>query len=502
MNVPPKLLPVVIVPLTLLSACMTGPANGDAIESIDAPVTFEGYMPNPGVTVQIAAAATPAGPFTAWNGSSATASATATLSIPVGSGGTTPIYPWSVSTVVPQSRWGIESGPDGCDVRATYVTATSGPFSLYTFDAPNDTDPGGLACLVDEFLSGTEAVTALEACRSPDSPVVRLEAPGEDPLVGDVLIETQADADAIACIPEIDGNLTIAPMSPTAIDIPALRVVTGDVMLSLPVQAPVGGPFDEARCGSATPTTVWSEITRVHLPQLARIDGNLDIDAPSTGVPTTPGEHIELDLDALAELGGDLSLTFGTPAVSPCGLSALGEVPGDLTIAFANADVGGGSMLSSLTEVGGQVAVSGGFTVIGLLGNLQTAGALSLTDIPNLQPSNSLDALTTVDGLLEVHDMTVPVVTALTSAGSVLIDDTGFTDLSMVGSDTVTAGGLTLTSNANLAALGTTVDFTSSAELVVGEGNPALTNPEVCTFVAYQQTTNGWVPMGSGFSCP
>lgn len=507
----PKLLVPFIALPGLLVGCMLEPGNGEELASVDAAVAFNGFLPNASGSVQVRASASPSGPFVAWPGSSTTASATPYFfSVPDGSGGTMQIYRWTINVAVPEASWGSETGADGCNVKATYVRAYTGPYNLYSFDVQSDTYPGAASCLLSEFIDGEGILTALEACRSPDSPIVRLEAPGDTVHDGDVVITNQAQADALGCATTIDGNLTVAPPSPTTIDLPLIEHVTGDVSLSLPVEGPPMGPFQEIRCGSAVPSTVESVITRVHLPALTEVGGSVDVDAPSSGVGTTFGERIEVDLNALTTLGGDLSLSFETPAVSPCGLSSLATTGGDLSLSFAGGDVGGGSLLASLTSVDGEVAVSGGFTVIGLLGDLEHAGSLDVQSIGNPNPGSTLDALTIVDGTVYLHDLPgVPLLTGLTQAGAIVLDDIGASSLGLVGSSSVQAGGLSLLANASLSDLGTVassnVDFTASASLEIGSGvddNPSLSAAEVCDFVAYQQGVNGWTPAGVGFSCP
>ena len=494
----------------LLAGCMLEPGNGQELESTDETVSFHGFLPNASGSVQLRSSSSPAGPFTAWFGSSTTASATPYLwTVPDGSGGAMQIYEWSIDSPVPASSWTTETGADGCNVNATYVRAFTGPYNLYSFDAPSETYPGGFSCLLTAFFNGDGILTALESCRSPDSPVVRLEAPAETVTSGDVVVTSQAEADVYACTTTIDGNLTVAPASPTTIDFPHLQQVTGDVSLSLPVEGPPMGPFQEIRCGGTVPVTVESVITRVHLPQLSDVGGNVNIDAPSSGVGTTFGERIEVDLDALTSLGGNLALSFETPAVSPCGLSSLSTTSGDVSLAFATGDVGASSLLSSLTSVDGDVTVIGGFTVLGVLGALEHAGSLDVQSIANPQPS-TLAALTTVDGSVYLHDLPgAPLLPALASAGSLVLDDIGAASLGAVGSSSVQAGGLSLFANPSLSDLGTAVssnvDFTIGASLEIGTGasaNPSLSAAEVCDFVAYQVSTNGWTPLGVGFSCP
>lgn len=507
----PKLLVPFVTVSALLTGCMLNPGNGQQVESSAATVSFSGFLPTASGAVQVRASSNPGGPFVAWAGSSTNANATPHFfGVPDGSGGTMQIYRWAIDVPVPAASWGVETGVDGCDVNATYVRAYTGPYNLYSFDVQSDTYPGAASCLLSAFVDGDGILDALNACRSPDSPIVRLEAPGDEVHVGNVVISSQAQADEFACVTTIDGDLTISPSSPTTIDMPRLEHVTGDVSLSLPVEGPPMGPYQEIRCGSSSPSTVESVITRVHLPALADVTGNLDIDAPSSGVGTTFGEPIEVDLDALTSLGGNLSLSFETPAISPCGLSSLTSMAGNLSLSFSTGDVGGSSLLPGLLSVNGDVAVSGGFTVLGVLGALEHAGSLDVQDIANPNPTSTLDALTTVDGSVYLHDLpSIPLVPGLTDAGVIVLDDIGATTLSLIGSSSVSADGLSLFANPSLSELGSTVssniDFAAGASLVIGTGvaaNPSLSAAEVCDFVSYQQSVNGWTPAGSGFSCP
>ncbi|MEM6995319.1 MAG: hypothetical protein AAF721_32720, partial [Myxococcota bacterium] len=137
----------------LLGGCMLNPGNGQEVASADASVLFSGFLPTASGSVELRAAATPAGPFVAWTGSSTTASATPYFfSVPDGSGGSIQIYEWALDAVIPSALWGQETGADGCDVNATYVRGLTGPYNLYSFDAPSPTYPGGLGCLVGEIL--------------------------------------------------------------------------------------------------------------------------------------------------------------------------------------------------------------------------------------------------------------------------------------------------------------------------------------------------------------
>ncbi len=490
---------------------MLDPENGRALESTDTLVSFNGHLLAGTSPVVLQASPTPGGPFSPWPGSSTTSSPSPSLfGVPTGTGTTLSIYPWSVTSTIPAAQWGVELHPSGCDVAATYVRAESGTYDLSTFDVASDTYPGGFECLLDAILIGQGISSALTTCASDDSPVVRLHAPLTATHVGNVTITSQAEADALSCVPTIDGNLTIAPSAPTTIELPALTSVTGDVALSLPVEAPPAGPYVEARCGSNNPSIVQSVITRVHLPSLTTVGGSVDIDAPSTGVPTTAGEPIELGLPALSDLGGSLSISLATPATSPCGLEGLTTLAGDLTITLSSGDVGAAMLLPSLQDVDGTVTVSGGFSVLGLLGALNSAGAIELSAIVNLAPFGSLAALLDVSGIVRLHDLSGnPVLTSLQSAGTVELDGTAISSLAAVGSSSMLAGGLSLYANPSLSQLGSAgssnVDLSPGAPLIVGtagQDNVALTGAEVCEFVAYQQGSNGWTPTGSGFACP
>ncbi len=477
-----------VVPST---GCMFGPENGESLPSTTAVVDFDGIVLGPGMTVEILAAPTMAGPFSGWPGST-TASDTspAPFSVPTGGGQSAPAYEWSVSTTIPADRWGSVVEADGCAHPVTYVRADTGALSLLTFDAPSDNDPGGLACAFDTVLNGGTVIDVANDCASDDTPIARVDAPLVH--VGDVFIDGPAAAAALSCIGIIDGSLQVQLGSTEAVALPRLQRVTGDVQLGL--ESVAVAPYSAPRCGVAMPVSLQSQTATVDLPALASIDGDLAILQTSSGVLTTAGERIELGLDGLTSVGGDLLVSFDIPAVAPCGLSALPSLAGDLTLAFGGADTGG-LFLDVLQHVDGEVSISGAFTTLNLLPSLQAAGALVITDIAQLSPS-SMPVLDSVEGLVRLDDVGLfgQQLPALAHAQALELHDTGLPSLSLLGAGSLAIESLSLTDNAILSTLlpagASPVTLSAAAPLTV-TGNPNLGSAQVCAFVAFHQG-EGW----------
>ncbi len=489
--------------LVLVGACMTSVENGASIDSTNEVVTFDGITLDAGLVVEVQASASPAGPFSGWPGSTAVSSANPLpFSLPTGSGQSAPAYGWSTSAAIPADRWGTVVEADGCAHPVSYVRARSGAISMLTFDAPTEDDPGGLACALDTVLSGGTVIDVVGDCTSADSPVARVNAPLVH--VGDVVIDGPAAAAAFACVGVIEGSLQVELANPVAVALPRLQRVTGDVTLGLAAQAVA--PYDDTRCGSALPSQQATVIASVQLPTLTAIGGDLSITENSSGVPTTFGERIELGLDALTSLGGDLLLSFDIPAVAPCGLSSLSEVTGDLALSFGGADTGG-LFLDTLTRVDGEASITGSFTTLNLLPSLASAGSLSVTDVAQLSPT-SMSQLTTVDGLVRLEDVGFfgQLLPALAQAETLELHDTGLPALSLVGANPVAIEGLSITDNAGLSSLlagGVSPVSPSSGAMVTVFGNPSLDAAEVCDFVAVL-SSSGWVGAADlgGIVCP
>lgn len=452
---------------------MLTPTDDQPLSSSGATVEFTGYAPTPALQVVLEAGPSPAGPFSPWPGSTVYASLLPTRIV-----GGLPYYRWSHLGAIPSDRFAGD-----CSGNATYVrpTTTAGAFTTF--------DDAGIDCFLNEvtsfgFFGATAMQNALTKCGAATSPVVRLSAPaGSGTYTGNVVVTSQAEADALACYTTIDGDLSILPPTTATLDLPNLAHVTGDLVLSLPADGnlPDTGPYEEVRCGQTM--SWWSNISRVRLPALLDVSGDLSIDVPSDAVPTTNGERIELDLEALTQVGGDLSLTFEVPAIVPCGLSSLTQVGGDLTFVAGGQDVGLAQLWPSLTTVGGNASAGRFYSLVG----------------------SPFQALTTAGGVVTFHhhsgQVYGEVCPQLTSAAGIKLDHTNLASLEDLGTPSVTIGSLELQDNFRML-LANNVNFTPDASLLIGPGNNALTDAEICPFIDYQVTTNAWTPNGSGFSCP
>lgn len=221
-------------------------------------------------------------------------------------------------------------------------------------------------------------------------------------------------------------------------------------------------------------------------------------------------QPIDLGLNALVSVSGDVSITVEQFGGSPCGLVALSALPGDLYVHFDNGgEVGSviGGLMSVLTEVGGTVTFDGGHNAFGNpLPAMQRAGGLHVIKNPTLTGFH-FPALTEVTGTVELEGTgpgSNP--SGLATVGNLVVHGSSFSSLENIGGPALALGGLDLHDNGNLSALlnaGTSkVTLAASAPLTLS-GNAALPSSQVCSFVALQSAA-GWSGASSlgGVSCP
>jgi hypothetical protein len=204
---------------------------------------------------------------------------------------------------------------------------------------------------------------------------------GDTSWSGDVVLTTQAEADALACVTEIDGNLTVRPTE-SVVRLPALQEVSGDVLIE--VNDTTAGDFSTAE--------------RADLPALTTIGGTLHFHHLMGGY----GSTVELGLPALTALAGDLDLVLSSFNGDSEGLAALASVAGNLTIT-AVGDLYVSDLLPALTQVQGDVLVQSNAGSSGyILNQLESVGGtLELISLSRLaQPS--FDNLTAVGGDLRM----------------------------------------------------------------------------------------------------
>lgn len=168
-----------------------------------------------------------------------------------------------------------------------------------------------------------------------------------DVLSRDVTVERAADLAVLADIRVINGSLIIAETAIAAIELPALQLIAGRVVIE-----------DNAA------------LTRIALPALAAVDGYL-------GFSLNP-RLVELDLRQLKRVEGALYILSNAALTSLAGLDALVSIGRDMEIrnnaALATAE------LPSLGLLGGDITVSGNPVLAALdVSLLERAGDVVVT---------------------------------------------------------------------------------------------------------------------------
>lgn len=357
-----------------LASCMISPENGDAVGS-DGVVAFRGFGTAPSQTFVVQSSASAAGPFS----DVATVQATTTPT----NFRSESVYEWEVDAAV--DTW---SDLGHCEQEA-FVRARVGSYYALTFEQE------AFQCIATAYFGGQDIYNAALACQSPDAPIARITRTLHTTHVGNVVIATQSEADAFACIGTIDGSLTIVDdPAELSIALPNLQEVTGDVVLAYS-RDPVAGYS-------------YPPLRTFDLSSLTTIGG--DLDATYVG---QSNDLIDLDveLDALVSIGGSVSVSATTFNMSLHGLDNLLNVPGDVSIECSGDDLTAYGWLGDLQLVGGDVYVETGHTTIGLYPDLQDVGG-DLTMVGTVLPpqTTNFSSLFTVGGDLSFigGDVTTP----------------------------------------------------------------------------------------------
>ena len=344
---------VSLVALCLAQACAVfGPTQDALLPSSASELEFQGLVTAPNQEVRLQARDA-RGAFVTF----ATArSARTAMVLPNG----TRVYPWSARSAV--SPWSEgECGPEAF-VRAVVVVLRT-EVALTTFT------PQGAACVQRAMAEGTSYQDAITRCGASDgaSMPIRLEA---EPLhhPGDLVVTTQAEADALQCVTHVDGDLTITGVEPS-VALPRLREVSGDLLITLGLVVSSSGPA----------------YGRAELPRLRRVGGELRLTAVAWGA-SFPSPAADFGMPALSEVGRDLEITLEQFNTEPSGLPSLLELQGALRFTtLRGSDVSASRLLRGLERVHGDVTLSGGHNV----------GSL-------------LPALRRVDGDVLVREMAIP----------------------------------------------------------------------------------------------
>ncbi len=152
------------------SACVQAPENDQWVTPWE--VDFVGYAENQGALIEVQALDKHTGGWVTIATTNASDSPSSFDS------GVTQMFRWSVvdldTTAPPQCIWGdgawvncpISAGSAQAQFRVREVGSSTG--TLTTFDA------GGISCVVNELVAGTDWVTAGFSCRSTDTPIITL----------------------------------------------------------------------------------------------------------------------------------------------------------------------------------------------------------------------------------------------------------------------------------------------------------------------------------------
>jgi len=198
---------------------------------------------------------------------------------------------------------------------------------------------------------------------------------------GDVVITTQAEADALSCVTRICGSLTVRPVEPV-VTLPNLREITGALNIEVEPTAP--GRFVTAE--------------QVVLPELRELGGKLSFQHLNGDY----GAEVELGLPLLAAVPGDVELVLSSFNGHNTGLAGLSFIGGDLTIT-ARGDFYAFDLLEALTRVDGDVHVRTNAGSSGsVLRGLQSVGGDLTLDYLSRLAGNVLSSLREVDGDLNI----------------------------------------------------------------------------------------------------
>jgi hypothetical protein len=476
--------------LLSVAGCVGAPADDTPIASTSTLVSFSGYDLTPSSSVRLEYALQRSGPFVQF--ASTTTSAQA-VTLQDG----TKLYAWKVSAAVP--NWKAI-----CDGSESFVRARSqGGYFLISYEGagPGGT-PSGVSCVVQKLSDGEPTLASMLACASPESPVIRLTtAAGGLPKVhrGDVVVNTQTEADVYACVEQLTGSLTIGgSSSELSIALPKLQTVSGDLNLTW-LRDPLVSPF--------LPT-----VRSINLSALESVGGNL--------VGTYQGiaaDYITFDmgLEALSSVAGDIALELlNTSNGDLQGFDSMTAHAGDISVLGGSGDAAWYSLFPNLDSVAGDVHVRTGHSTYGVMrkltsvgGDLWIEGSLLHTE----GASGSFPLLQSVAGDLSFTGMEVTgagaVVQALSDVGgqlSITDGGVGLATLSLGAGTGVDMHALALGNNPNLAAWNNGNWHVLGSGAIAISDNGSLPACAAENFVTTQQAS-GWTgsaTLTGNPSCP
>jgi hypothetical protein len=374
----------VVVGVVLASACVVlEPADGGTQKPED-PILFRGFTSLPGQQVEVQTR-TEGGEFETFL---TTRSSRRALVLEDGSR----IYEWQATGRVPFWQG---SGCDRSVEGRALGKLLKHKVPLFTLDA------AGSACLEEELGDGTALIAAIAECAESLGGTFTLKA-ASTTWAGDVTVTTQAEADTLACVSKIQGNLAIRPAE-SVVHLPALQEVTGDVSIEV----------------HDTTAADFSAVELAQLPELTTIGGSLRFHHLLGHYASA----LEIGLPALTTLPGDLELVLSSFNGHNHGLDALQTVAGNVTIQ-ASGDFYAFSLLPALSQIQGDLLVQ--TSAAGSSGNVlnqlvSVGGDVNLISLRSLA-QESFSSLTTVGGDLRLESVYSidPRFGALTTVGGTL----------------------------------------------------------------------------------
>jgi hypothetical protein len=379
-------------------------------------------------------------------------------------------YEWSISAAIPAALWqALDDTASGCAERATFVWAVSNGTLLPV--------RGGAA-----DASGKTRLVSGET------------------FEGDLSISTQDEADAQRCVTDVHGNLSINPTSELgngrgSISLPNLQRVTGSLSLELQDRE------------LATSSGSCYEPERFLARSLTEVGGDLHVSAR-----VTHDQGIDLGLDGLHRIGGNLSIQFTGTNLGVAGFSGLSAVDGSLDLGFS-ADVGlyrralvgvdgacvaapqdRPALLDGVQRVGGDLTVKSGSDAYWILPHLQSVGGNAF--ISARAGASFLPELAHIEGGLTLGDKAGGAALAsIESVGGELhVANTGYSawPLRASGAPTTVAGDISIEGNLLLATIarGSIRTLAVSQRVAIRE-NPLLPSRDICAFVGALRE-QGW----------
>lgn len=462
--------------LTSGAACVAAPYNNTQVAATDQPITVRGYWLVAGTTMQILASASPTGPFNQVG-----------TAVTQRNGYTYPdgvrVYFFETVVTVPPRHW----VGDECTGRQTFLRVKNGPvWTVPSLDAVAPSGQTPFACIQTRVNDGWSTFDAIDYCKSPDSPNVRMftaASTGPATHVGDVTIATAADEKYWSCLETLQGNLTVSALGPDDVSLPRLQQVNGTVSVVYDRFPLIAG--EEASYLFA-------------VPGLTTITGDFVAHSPAIN-PTNWG-RVALGLDALTTLQGNLQIQVDAGNVSLTGLSSLTAVGGDVILDGGTGDADMDQFAPNVTQIGGDLEVDFGNNVQQLFRTVQTIGGdfrhLDGNPYATGASTDSYRDLVSVGGDLVLQDGviqgpgTLPLMPNLTSVGATLeYRQMVGPSLLQLGAGSLGVGGLLVEDNTALTSFGAANVTLAPAGPLTVTNNPNLCTSTIDAFVASQA---GW----------